>query len=112
MPTLKEQRKRAMEISYRRKADDDKKSQEAKPTAPPPASAPVPDPKIAELETYIVQQNEQITSLREQIAGLMNKKVEVDVTAGDVEVKMPEQPTRLDIEFEDGRTATVTPVYE
>ncbi len=57
------------------------------------------------LATSLEKQNQQM-------ATIMNRPVHVE--AGDVEVNMPERqmPTSFTCEFDDGRTATLTPNYE
>ena len=68
-----------------------------------------PDP---EMMRSINAKNEQIAGLLSQLSRLLSRNIEVDVSAGSVEVAMPERPSSLTIEFDDGRTATVTPNYE
>ncbi len=82
-----------------------------------------PDPvAIATLQTLqgaLAQQAQMLAALSslvesqgKQLQAVLKRPVEV--TGGDVEVNMPEQqrPTSFTCEFDDGRTATLTPNYE
>ncbi len=87
------------------------------------ASSHEPNPAVsALLETLqqtLAQQTEMVNSLTAMV-GSQSKRLEaaiarpVQVEAGDVEVNMPERqmPTSFTCEFDDGRTATLTPNFE
>ncbi len=81
-----------------------------------------PNPAVSALLEVLQQtltlQTETLLDMMEKqgqrLEAVMARPVQVEVEAGDVEVNMPERqhPTSFTCEFDDGRTATLTPNFE